>query len=59
VRGTIASISVEGERARVRTDASPPLVADVTLGSVERMGLREGEPVWASFKAIDVQVVPI
>jgi molybdopterin-binding protein len=29
----------------------------VTLGSVERLGLREGALVWASFKAVEVQVV--
>jgi molybdopterin-binding protein len=33
-------------------------VAEVTLGSVERLGLREGVVVCASFKAVEVQVVP-
>jgi molybdate transport system ATP-binding protein len=54
--GTVNSISVEGERARVRIDASPPLVAEVTLGSVERLGIREGARLWASFKAVEVRV---
>jgi len=56
--GQITSVAVEGHRARVRIATNPPLVADVTLGSVERIGLREGAEVWASFKAIDVDVVP-
>jgi molybdopterin-binding protein len=49
-------VSVEGERARVRIDCSPPLVAEVTLGSVERLGIREGTQLWASFKAVEVRV---
>ncbi|MGQ0670658.1 MAG: ABC transporter ATP-binding protein [Actinomycetota bacterium] len=57
VRGTIASISLEGERARVRLASSPPLVAEVTLGSVSRLGLVEGASAWASFKAVEVRVV--
>ena len=55
-RGPIASIAVEGERARVRLESSPRLVAEVTLGSVRRMGLREGDVVWASFKAVEVDI---
>src|SRR6185503_6315951 len=56
-RGRITSVAIEGERARVRIATTPPLVAEVTLGSVERLGLREGEPIWASFKAVEVQIV--
>jgi molybdate transport system ATP-binding protein len=57
-RGRVTSIAFEGDRARVRLATSPPLVAEVTLGSVERLGLREGVSVWASFKAVEVEVVP-
>ncbi|HVH53481.1 MAG TPA: ABC transporter ATP-binding protein [Actinomycetota bacterium] len=57
--GTVTSVSVEGERARVRIDAAPPLVAEVTLGSVERLGIREGTRLWASFKAVEVRVQAI
>ena len=56
--GRVTSIDIEGERARVRVASSPPLVAEITLGSVERLGLREGAEVWASFKAVEVQVLP-
>jgi molybdate transport system ATP-binding protein len=57
-RGQVTSIAVEGDRARVRIATAPPLVAEVTLGSVERLGLRDGVLVWASFKAMEVQVLP-
>jgi len=58
LRGHVAVVSVEGERARVRVDSSPPVVAEITLGSVSRLGLAEGAEVWASFKAVEVQVLP-
>jgi molybdate transport system ATP-binding protein len=57
LRGPIAEIAIEGERARVRLRSAPPLVAEVTLGSVERLGLREGGEAWASFKAVEVDLV--
>jgi molybdate transport system ATP-binding protein len=55
--GPVTSVAVESDRARVRLGTTPPLVAEVTLGSVENLGLREGTRVWASFKAVEVQVV--
>jgi molybdate transport system ATP-binding protein len=57
VRGRIAEIAIEGERARVRLSGDPPVVAEITLGSVSRLGLHEGDPVWASFKAVEVILV--
>jgi molybdate transport system ATP-binding protein len=56
-RGRVTSIAIEGDRARIRLATSPPLVAEVTVGSIERLGLREGSEVWASFKAVEVQVL--
>jgi len=53
--GTIRSIADDGQRARIRIDTSPPLVADVTPASVTRLALREGVIVWASFKAVEVR----
>jgi molybdate transport system ATP-binding protein len=55
-RGPVESVSVDGERARVAVAARPPVVAEVTLGSVDRLGLREGLEVWASAKAVEVRV---
>ncbi len=58
LRGQVTSIEVDGERARVRIATAPPLVAEITAGSVERLGLRAGVLVWASFKAVEVQILP-
>ncbi|MCI0633669.1 MAG: ABC transporter ATP-binding protein [Actinobacteria bacterium] len=58
-RGRVTSMDVDDERARVRVATAPPLVAEITLGSVDRLGLREGVEVWASFKAVEVQVLPV
>jgi len=55
-RGRIAGISIDGERARIRVQARPPVVAEVTLGSVQRLALREGMEVWASAKAVEVRI---
>ncbi|MBI3648735.1 MAG: ABC transporter ATP-binding protein [Actinobacteria bacterium] len=55
--GRIEEIAVEGTRARVRLGTHPALVAEVTLGSVSRLGLAEGTAAWASFKAVEVAVL--
>jgi len=54
--GDIAEVAVHGERARVRIRSAPPITAEVTTGSVERLGLREDLAVFASCKAVEVQV---
>jgi molybdate transport system ATP-binding protein len=56
VQGPVTSISVEGERARVRVGSAPPVVAEITLGSVGRLGLAVGRDVWVSFKAVEVDI---
>jgi molybdate transport system ATP-binding protein len=55
-RGSIAEIAIDGDRARVRVESHPPLTAEVTAGSVARMGLHPGGGVWASFKAVEVSL---
>ncbi len=57
LHGAIAEIAVDGERARVRLHSAPPVVAEVTRGSIDRLGLREGATIWASFKAVEVKIV--
>ena len=57
LRGRVLSVAIVGERARVRLSTSPPLVADVTPRSVARLGLHDGMDVWASFKAIEVEIL--
>jgi molybdate transport system permease protein len=56
VRGEIRSLVELGNRVRVRVG---PLTAEITAASAERLGLREGEPVVASFKATAARLVPL
>ena len=50
VTGPIASIVPVANRVRVRIG---PLTAEITAASADRLGLRPGEPVVASFKATE------
>jgi molybdate transport system ATP-binding protein len=56
LHGRITALSIEGDRTRARIGSEPPLVAEVTLGSAHRMGLQEGTEVWASFKAVELDI---
>ncbi|MFL5767741.1 MAG: ABC transporter ATP-binding protein [Actinomycetota bacterium] len=57
LHGRVELVSVEGERARVRLATAPPVTAEITLGSAERLGVKEGAELWASFKALEVRVL--
>jgi molybdate transport system ATP-binding protein len=57
VRGTVTESmpgGPAGERVRVTLDGEPPLVAEIGRSDWERLALREGEVVWASFEAADL-----
>ena len=57
VRGAIVESvpgAPAGERVRVALDGELPLVAEIGRDAWERLSLREGEVVWASFEAADV-----
>jgi molybdate transport system ATP-binding protein len=54
--GRVAEVVIDGERARVRLATHPPLVAEITRGSAERLALSEGRMCWASFKAVEVRL---
>jgi molybdate transport system ATP-binding protein len=56
VRAPIGSLVQVGNRVRVRVG---PLAAEVTAASVERLQLREGEVVVASFKATAARLLPL
>ncbi|MCB9371678.1 MAG: ABC transporter ATP-binding protein [Microthrixaceae bacterium] len=58
VEGRIAGIEHRGDTVRVQVDGALPLVADVTAGALADLGLRVGDPVWAGFKASEVEVAP-
>lgn len=55
--GPISFISIEGDRARVGVASGPPVVAEITVASLRRLGLVEGMRVFAAFKALEVRVV--
>ena len=55
-RGPVEDLAIYGERVRVRIASQPPLVAEVTTGSVNQLGLVRGSEVWASFKAVEVEI---
>jgi molybdate transport system ATP-binding protein len=56
LRGEIAGIVPIGNRMRIRVG---PLTAEVTAASAERLGLREGQNIVASFKASGTRLVPL
>jgi len=58
--GTIEELVPEppsGDLVRVSLRTSPPLIAEVTRDALEKLALREGMRVFASFKAAGVVVV--
>jgi len=56
--GRVASIEPVGDRLRVRVDAIPPVVAEITPAGAHRIGLAETAPVWISVKATEIDVYP-
>ena len=57
LRGAVEEVALVGDRARVRLATRPALVAEVTRGSVDRLGLAPGVEVYASCKAVEVRLV--
>jgi molybdate transport system ATP-binding protein len=55
-RFTVDDVDLRHDRARVRLGGPLALVAEVTPAAVADLGLRAGEPVWASVKATDIDV---
>jgi molybdate transport system ATP-binding protein len=56
--GRVASVEAVGDRYRVRIDATPPVVAEVTADAVRDIGLAEGAAVWVAIKATEIDVYP-
>jgi molybdate transport system ATP-binding protein len=56
VRAEIATLVPVANRVRVRVG---PLTAEITAASSERLGLRPGDIVYASFKASGTRLVPL
>ena len=56
VRAPVMSIVPLGNRVRIRVG---PVTAEVTAGSAERLGIREGDVVVASFKATGARLLSV
>jgi molybdate transport system ATP-binding protein len=57
--GTILSVDLEGDRARVQVRGAVPLVAEVTPAAVAALRLDDAGPIWVSFKATELDVYPV
>ena len=56
--GRIAAIEPVGDRLRVRVDATPPVVAEITTAAAAELALAEAVEVWIAVKATEVEVYP-
>ena len=56
--GAVAGLERHGHVVRVRLDATPPVLADVTTAAVADLDLVPGTPVWASLKATEIHAYP-
>jgi molybdate transport system ATP-binding protein len=56
VRGPVEAVVRVGNRVRVTIG---PLTAEVTAGSAERLGIREGETLVATWKAAGTRLLPL
>jgi len=56
--GPVRRVTGIGNRVRVIVASSPPIVAEVTDGSVRRMGIEPGVRVVATWKATGTRLVP-
>jgi molybdate transport system ATP-binding protein len=55
---TVAEIEPDRDRVRVRLDGPLPIAAEVTAAAVAELALVPGAQVWASVKAVDLDVYP-
>jgi molybdopterin-binding protein len=56
--GRISAVEAVGDRLRVRVDALPPIVAEVTTNAAAEVGLTETAEVWITVKATEIDVYP-
>jgi molybdate transport system ATP-binding protein len=54
----IVEVEADHDRARVTLDGPVPITAELTTAAVAELDLRSGASVWASVKAVDVDVYP-
>ncbi len=56
--GEITGFDLLGDRVRVRLAGEVPLIAEVTPAAVAELALTEGDRVWASVKATEIETYP-
>ncbi len=57
LRGTIKSVKVEGVMAEVVVDiGGQEVVSTITASSAQRLGLKQGDQVYAVIKATEVMI---
>jgi molybdate transport system ATP-binding protein len=56
--GRVASLEQRADIVRVRLDASPPVLADITAAAVADLDLALGVDVWAALKATETHAYP-
>ena len=56
--GVPVTTTALGGRVRVTLDSEPPVTAEVTAAAASELDLGSGTPLWASFKATELQLVP-
>jgi molybdate transport system ATP-binding protein len=54
----VSEVHLLGDRARVLLGAPIRVAAEITAVSLSSLGLTEGDPVWASVKATQIDVYP-
>jgi molybdate transport system ATP-binding protein len=56
--GRVSAVEPIGDRVRVRVDAEPDVVAEVTPAAVQDIGVAESAEVWVAVKATEIEVYP-
>jgi molybdate transport system ATP-binding protein len=56
--GRVDGIAPHGDVLRLHLDGPVPLLADVTPAALADLNVGEGDPVWASVKATEIDVYP-
>ncbi|HEX4821426.1 MAG TPA: ABC transporter ATP-binding protein [Acidimicrobiales bacterium] len=56
--GRVTAVERLGDRFRVQIDGQPSIVAEVTSGAVQEVGLTDGADVWVAVKATEIDVYP-
>jgi molybdate transport system ATP-binding protein len=55
---TVAEIEPDRDRVRIRLDGPHPVTAEVTPAAVAELALAPGTDIWATVKAVDLDVYP-